>query len=132
MEDKKIQVKIQEVDVPAIEVRDVVKIYKLYDKPRDRMKEAFGFGKKQVHKLHYALNGVNMNIYKGETVGIIGTNGSGKSTILKIITGVLTPTSGEVRVDGRISALLELGAGFNQEYNGIENVYRNGSVVGFA
>lgn len=132
MEDKKIQVKIQEVDVPAIEVRDVVKIYKLYDKPRDRMKEAFGFGKKQVHKLHYALNGVNMNIYKGETVGIIGTNGSGKSTILKIITGVLTPTSGEVRVDGRISALLELGAGFNQEYNGIENVYLNGTMMGFS
>lgn len=132
MEDKKIQVKIQEEDVPAIEVRDVVKIYKLYDKPRDRMKEAFGFGKKQVHKLHYALNGVNMNIYKGETVGIIGTNGSGKSTILKIITGVLTPTSGEVRVDGRISALLELGAGFNQEYNGIENVYLNGTMMGFS
>ena len=73
-----------------------------------------------------------MNIYKGETVGIIGTNGSGKSTILKIITGVLTPTSGEVRVDGRISALLELGAGFNQEYNGIENVYLNGTMMGFS
>lgn len=73
-----------------------------------------------------------MNIYKGETVGIIGTNGSGKSTILKIITGVLTPTSGEVRVEGRISALLELGAGFNQEYNGIENVYLNGTMMGFS
>ena len=132
MEEKEIQVKIQEVDVPAIEVRDVVKIYKLYDKPRDRMKEAFGLGKKQAHKLHYALNGVSMNIYKGETVGIIGTNGSGKSTILKIITGVLTPSAGEVKVDGRISALLELGAGFNQEYNGIENVYLNGTMMGFS
>ena len=132
MMEKEIQINVQEVDVPAIEVKDVVKIYKLYDKPRDRMKEAFGFGKKQNHKLHYALNGVNMNIYKGETVGIIGTNGSGKSTILKIITGVLTPTSGEVRVDGRISALLELGAGFNQEYNGIENVYLNGTMMGFS
>lgn len=132
MEEKEIQIKIQEVDVPAIDVRDVVKIYKLYDKPRDRMKEAFGFGKKQTHKLHYALSGVSMNIYKGETVGIIGTNGSGKSTILKIITGVLTPTSGEVKVDGRISALLELGAGFNQEYNGIENVYLNGTMMGFS
>ncbi|MDE6640354.1 MAG: ABC transporter ATP-binding protein [Acetatifactor sp.] len=132
MEDREIQIKIHEVDVPAIVVQDVEKIYKLYDKPRDRMKEALGFGKKQAHKLHYALNGISMDIYKGETVGIIGTNGSGKSTLLKIITGVLTPTSGEVRVDGRISALLELGAGFNQEYNGIENVYLNGTMMGFS
>ena len=98
MEEKEVRIRIHEVDVPAIEVRDVEKIYKLYDRPRDRVKEAFGLGKKQTHKLHYALKGVSMNIYKGETVGIIGTNGSGKSTILKIITGVLTPTSGEVRV----------------------------------
>ena len=69
---------------------------------------------------------------KGETVGIIGTNGSGKSTILKIITGVLSPTSGEVEIDGRISALLELGAGFNMEYTGIENVYLNGMMMGFS
>ena len=116
----------------AIEVKEVKKIYKLYDKPQDRMKEAFGFGKKQIHKLHYALNGVSMNIYKGETVGIIGTNGSGKSTILKIITGVLNPTGGEVKVNGRISALLELGAGFNMEYNGIENAYLNGTMMGFS
>lgn len=115
----------------AIEVKNVNKVYKLYDRLRDRMKEAFGIGKK-VHKLHYALNDVNLNIYRGETVGIIGTNGSGKSTILKIITGVLTPTSGEVKVDGRISALLELGAGFNQEYNGIENIYLNGTMMGFS
>ncbi len=125
-------IRVQEVDVPAIEVKDVVKIYKLYDKPKDRIKEALGFGKRQKHKLHYALNGVNLKIYKGETAGIIGTNGSGKSTILKIITGVLSPTSGEVTVDGRISALLELGAGFNQEYNGIENVYLNGTMMGFS
>ncbi|MCM1063946.1 MAG: ABC transporter ATP-binding protein [Eubacterium sp.] len=119
-------------DIPAIQVRDLVKIYKLYDKPKDRIKEAFGFGRKQTHKLHYALNGVNLEIRRGETVGIIGTNGSGKSTILKIITGVLNPTSGEVRVEGRISALLELGAGFNMEYNGIENVYLNGTMMGFS
>ena len=130
MEEK--QIKVQEIAVPAIEVKDVVKIYKLYDKPKDRLKEAFGLGKKQVHKLHYALNGVSLCINRGETVGIIGTNGSGKSTILKIITGVLHPTSGELRVDGRISALLELGAGFNQEYNGIENVYLNGTMMGFS
>lgn len=123
---------LQEAQAPAIEVKDVVKIYKLYDKPRDRVKDAFGFGKKQQTKLHYALNGVSLKIAKGETVGIIGTNGSGKSTILKIITGVLNPTSGEVHVDGRISALLELGAGFNMEYNGIENVYLNGTMMGFS
>ena len=123
---------LQEAQAPAIEVKDVVKIYKLYNKPRDRVKEAFGFVKKQQTKLHYALNGVSLKIAKGETVGIIGTNGSGKSTILKIITGVLNPTSGEVHVDGRISALLELGAGFNMEYNGIENVYLNGTMMGFS
>ncbi len=115
----------------AIEVKDVNKVYKLYDRLKDRMKEAFGIGKK-TFKLHYALNNVNLNIYQGETVGIIGTNGSGKSTILKIITGVLTPTSGDVHVNGRISALLELGAGFNQEYNGIENIYLNGTMMGFS
>ena len=121
---------MQEKKKLAIEVDNVQKIYKLYDKPSDRMKEAFGFGKKTKHKLHYALKGVDMKIYQGETVGIIGTNGSGKSTILKIITGVLNPTSGRVLVNGRI--LLELGAGFNMEYNGIENVYLNGTMMGFS
>lgn len=115
----------------AIEVKDVKKVYKLYDRLRDRMYDALGF-RKNKYKLHYALNGVNLNIYKGETVGIIGTNGSGKSTILKIITGVLSPSEGEVKVNGRISALLELGAGFNQEYNGIENIYLNGTMMGFS
>ncbi len=126
------QISIREIPVPVIEVKNVVKIYKLYDRPKDRLKEALGLGKKQKHKLHYALNGVSMSINRGETVGIIGTNGSGKSTLLKIITGVLHPTDGEVYVDGRISALLELGAGFNQEYNGIENVYLNGTMMGFS
>ena len=116
----------------AIWVKDLSKIYKLYHKPKDRIKEAFGLDKKQAYKLYYALNGINMEIYKGETVGIIGTNGSGKSTLLKIITGVLHPTEGEVKVAGRISALLELGAGFNMEYNGIENVYLNGTMMGFS
>lgn len=115
----------------AIAVKDVKKIYKLYDKPSDRLKETFGLAKNK-HKEHYALSGVSMNIYQGETVGIIGTNGSGKSTILKIITGVLSPTSGEVVTNGRISALLELGAGFNMEYNGIENIYLNGTMMGFS
>ena len=116
----------------VIQVKDLEKAYKLYDKPSDRLKEALGLSRKKKYKEHDALKGVDLEIYKGETVGIIGTNGSGKSTILKIITGVLNPTSGTVKVDGRISALLELGAGFNMEYNGIENIYLNGTMMGFS
>ncbi|MDY2698283.1 MAG: ABC transporter ATP-binding protein [Lachnospiraceae bacterium] len=122
MEEKKI----------AIEVKELEKAYKLYDKPSDRLREALGLTRKKRYKEHYALKGVDMTIYQGETVGIIGTNGSGKSTILKIITGVLNPSKGSVSVNGRISALLELGTGFNMEYNGIENVYLNGTMMGFS
>lgn len=116
----------------AISVNNISKMYKLYDNPMDRLKESLGLSKKKRYKEHYALNDVSFQVHKGETVGIIGTNGSGKSTILKIITGVLNPTTGNVAVDGRISALLELGAGFNQEYSGIENVYLNGTMIGFS
>lgn len=123
---------MQENSQIAIDVQNVQKIYKLYNKPSDRMKDAFGMLKHNPPKKHYALSGVSMQIKTGETVGIIGTNGSGKSTILKIITGVLNPTDGEITVNGRISALLELGAGFNMEYNGIENVYLNGTMMGFS
>lgn len=115
----------------AIQVTDVEKVYKLYDKPSDRLKEALGIGRGKHHREHHALKGINLTIRQGECVGIIGTNGSGKSTILKIITGVLNPTGGSVTVNGRISALLELGAGFNNEYNGIENIYLNGTMIGF-
>lgn len=118
--------------ITAIEVEKLEKIYKLYDKPSDRLREALGLSRKKRYKEHYALKGVDLRVYQGETVGIIGTNGSGKSTILKIITGVLNPTDGRVTVNGRISALLELGAGFNMEYNGIENIYLNGTMIGFA
>lgn len=120
------------MDNIAIKVTDVEKVYKLYDKPSDRIKEALGFGRGRHHTEHHALKGVNLTIRQGECVGIIGTNGSGKSTILKIITGVLNATRGEVEVNGRISALLELGAGFNMEYNGIENIYLNGTMIGFS
>lgn len=116
----------------AIQVKDVEKVYNLYDKPSDRIKEAFGFGRGKYHTQHHALKGVDLTIRQGECVGIIGTNGSGKSTLLKIITGVLNPTGGNVTVNGRISALLELGAGFNMEYNGIENIYLNGTMIGFS
>lgn len=116
----------------AITVKDVTKIYKLYDKPIDRLKEALNPFHKEYHKKFYALNNLSFEVKQGETVGIIGTNGSGKSTILKIITGVLTPTTGEVEVNGVISALLELGAGFNMDYTGIENIYMNGTMMGFS
>lgn len=115
----------------AIRVNNVSKMYKLYDKPIDRLKESLGLSKKKNYVEHYALKNVSFDVKKGETIGIIGTNGSGKSTILKIITGVLNPTDGNVEINGRISALLELGAGFNMEYTGIENVYLNGTMIGF-
>lgn len=116
----------------AIEIKDVTKIYRLYDKPIDRLKESMSVTHKLRHKDFYALNKLSFTVEKGQTVGIIGTNGSGKSTILKIITGVLTPTGGDVMVRGKISALLELGAGFNMDYTGIENIYMNGTMMGYS
>ncbi|MBR4870197.1 MAG: DUF1732 domain-containing protein, partial [Oscillospiraceae bacterium] len=104
---------------------------KLYARNRDRLKDSLGLSKNASYKEHYALKNVDMEVKTGESVGIIGVNGSGKSTILKIITGVLNATSGDVQINGRISALLELGAGFNMEYTGLENVYLNGTMMGF-
>ncbi|MCD7745284.1 MAG: ABC transporter ATP-binding protein [Lachnospiraceae bacterium] len=115
----------------AIRVDHLTKMYKLYDRISDRLRDSLGLTKKKCYREHYALTDINFSVDRGETIGIIGTNGAGKSTILKIITGVLSPTSGSVTVDGRISALLELGAGFNMEYTGIENVYLNGTMMGF-
>lgn len=116
----------------AIGVYNVSKMYKLYANPRDRFKESLGLTKKKCYKEKYALDDVSFEVKKGETVGIIGTNGSGKSTILKIITGVLNPTDGQLKINGRISALLELGAGFNMEYPGLENIYLNGAMIGYS
>ena len=107
-------------------------MYKLYNRPLDRLKDSLGLSRKKLYKEHYALKDVSFDIGEGECVGIIGTNGSGKSTILKIITGVLAPTAGTVTVNGRISALLELGAGFNPEYSGMENIFLNGTMLGFS
>ena len=116
----------------AISVNNVTKIYRLYEKPIDRLKEVMSPTHKNYHRDFYALSGISFDVPKGQTVGIIGTNGSGKSTILKIITGVLTPTEGTLKVNGVISALLELGAGFNMDYTGIENIYMNGTMMGFS
>ncbi len=115
----------------AIRVEKISKVYKLYSRNIDRLKDSLNLGKGK-YKEHYALNNLSFDIKKGECVGIIGTNGAGKSTILKIITGVLSPTQGKVEIDGRISALLELGAGFNMEYTGVENIYLNGTMMGFS
>lgn len=115
----------------VIEVKDLTKTYKLYEKNTDRLKEIFDFhNKKKYYQEFNALEHITFSVGKGETVGIIGTNGSGKSTILKIITGVLNPTKGDISINGRISALLELGAGFNMEYSGIQNIYLNGMMMG--
>jgi len=116
----------------AIKVQNISKIYKLYSKPIDRLKESLNpFGRKY-HKDFYALKNISFEIKKGETVGIIGRNGSGKSTILKIITGVLQPSSGKVIVNGKISAILELSSGLNPELNGIENIYLNATINGLS
>lgn len=123
---------LEGVTLAAIQVEDVTKVYKLFDRPIDRLKESLRPGHKEYHKKFYALNHISFQVEEGQFVGIIGTNGSGKSTILKIITGVLTPTAGTVTVGGRISALLELGAGFNMEYTGIENIYMNGTMMGYS
>lgn len=116
----------------AIKIENLSKVYKIFDKPTDRVKEALNPFRKRYSRDFYALNDVSLTIKKGETVGIIGKNGAGKSTILKIITGVLTPTSGSVQVNGRIASLLELGAGFNPEMTGIENIYMNGTIMGYS
>lgn len=116
----------------SIKVDNVSKIYRMYNKQIDRLKESLNpFSNTKYYKEHYALDNVSFTIEKGEIVGIIGKNGSGKSTLLKIITGVLTPSTGSITVNGKISALLELGAGFNLEYTGLENIYFNGLVMGF-
>jgi len=116
----------------AIKVNNLTKIYHLYNNPQDRLKEALNPFKKSYHHDFYAMNNVNFEIKKGETVGILGKNGAGKSTLLKMITGVLTPTTGSVETHGTIASLLELGAGFNPEMTGMENIFLNGTLMGFS
>ena len=115
-----------------LRVSNLSKAYKLYKNKSDRLKEALSFKNKQYSQLFYALNNISFDVKRGETIGIIGTNGSGKSTLLKILTGVVSPSEGQVEINGKVSALLELGAGFNVEYTGMENIYLNGTMMGFS
>jgi ABC-type polysaccharide/polyol phosphate transport system ATPase subunit len=116
----------------AISVKNLSKKYQLYDTLKHRLKEALHPFRKKYHNEFWALRDISFEIKRGETVGIIGRNGSGKSTLLQVICGILTPTSGETKVNGRVSALLELGAGFDPEFTGRENVYMNGAILGLS
>ena len=119
------------MDKTIIQVEKLTKVYRLYKKPTDRAREALSPFKKKYHSDFFALKEVSFQVNEGETFGIIGRNGSGKSTLLKILTGVLTQTTGKALVQGKVAALLELGTGFNPEMTGIENVYLNGTMLGF-
>lgn len=115
----------------AIRTKGISKSYRLYSEPIDRLKEALNPFNKRYHHDFFALRDISFDVAQGEVLGIVGNNGAGKSTLLKILTGVLTPTSGEVEVHGKIASLLELGAGFNPEYTGMENIYFQGTLMGF-
>lgn len=117
---------------PVVEVSGIRKKYPLYRRKRDKIREAFSITGKKYHTDFEALKSISFSVSKGECVGIIGLNGSGKSTLLKILTGVIQPTEGSVRTKGKIAALLELGAGFNPEYTGLENIYLNTLLMGMS
>jgi ABC-type polysaccharide/polyol phosphate transport system ATPase subunit len=116
----------------AITLEHISKVYRLYNHPMDRLKESMHPLRKKYHRDFFALRDISLEVKRGETFGIIGKNGSGKSTLLKIINGVLTPSQGRVVINGNLSALLELGAGFNPELTGMENVYFNGTTMGYS
>ena len=116
----------------AIRASNLSKVYKLYDRSIDRLKESLHPLRRSYHHDFYALKDVSFEINKGETFGIIGKNGSGKSTLLKIIAGVLTPSGGNLEVRGKVSALLELGIGFNPDMTGLENIYFSGTIMGYS
>src|SRR3990172_3564023 len=115
---------------PVIHARDLGKLYPIYAKPQDRLKQAFFRGRRRFFTPFWALRNVSFEVARGERVGIVVRNGSGKTTLLQIIAGTLAPTEGEVRVRGRVAALLQLGSGFNPQFTGRENVFLNGSILG--
>lgn len=116
----------------SIVVNNISKCYRIYERPHDRLKQSIYRGRKQFYNEFWALKDISFQIKKGETIGIIGLNGSGKSTLLQIIAGTLTPSSGTIEVNGRITALLELGSGFNPEFTGTENIFLNGAILGIS
>lgn len=115
---------------PVLEVEGVSKVYRIYDKPQDRLKQALFCGKRNFHRDFRALDEVTLSLKRGEFFGVIGRNGSGKSTLLQLVAGTIKPSTGQVRIRGRLAALLELGSGFNPNFTGRENVYLNGSILG--
>ncbi|MBM3270866.1 MAG: ABC transporter ATP-binding protein [Candidatus Sericytochromatia bacterium] len=115
---------------PLIAVSGLSKKYQVYDRPIDRLKEALSRGRRAYHRDFWALRELSFDVPRGQTVGVIGPNGSGKSTLLQLVAGTLRPTTGQVQVNGRLAALLELGAGFNPEFTGRENVFMNGTLIG--
>ena len=117
---------------PALRVEGVSKQYRIYNRPADRLKETLTRGRWKTHREFWALSDISFAVEAGTTTGIIGPNGSGKSTLLQIIAGTLEPTHGSVWHEGRIAALLELGAGFNPEFTGIENIFMNASLLGLS
>src|SRR4029450_13661999 len=116
----------------ALRVEGVSKRYRIYERPNDRLKEMLTRGRWKRHQEFWALKDVSFEVEAGTTTGIVGPNGSGKSTLLQIITGTLEPTHGSVSLEGRVAALLELGAGFNPEFTGIENVFMNAALMGLS
>lgn len=116
----------------AVRVDSVSKQYRIYDRPADRLKETLTRGRWKAHREFWALKDISFKVEAGTTTGIVGPNGSGKSTLLQIITGTLEPTHGSVSIEGRVAALLELGAGFNPEFTGIENIFMNAALMGFS
>jgi len=116
----------------ALKLENVSKCFQIYEKPHHRLLQGLFRGRRQYFKEYWALKDISFTVNRGETVGIIGRNGAGKSTLLQIICGILTPTSGNLEINGRVAALLELGAGFNPEFNGRENVFLNGAVLGLS
>ncbi|NJO52139.1 MAG: ATP-binding cassette domain-containing protein, partial [Leptolyngbyaceae cyanobacterium RM2_2_4] len=119
------------MDEIAISLKNVSKCFKRYAKPADRLKEIL-LPKKSHAQMFWALRDISLNVARGEALGVIGQNGSGKSTLLQVIAKTLTPTAGEVFVNGRVSALLELGSGFNPEFTGRQNVFFNGQILGLS
>lgn len=129
--DKGMKFKMNNSDEPVIKITNLVKEYKMFERKKDRLLETIIPGY-QKHSNFRAMDNLNLEIRKGEVLGILGKNGAGKSTLLKMITGVVSPTSGKIEVNGKISSLLELGAAFNPELTGVENIYQHGQVMGLS